>query len=200
MCTRHYHSPCPLSIHRHHRRPNPYPPSSGPCYPLSHSTRWKFSGIIRDLRRGKRAPPLLHPRRPPAPSHPFSTRRYLPRFVREKDEQRYLSLPFLSPDNHPPPGILVYLPSTLPPLCLGASTRIILVAIIRGLTEQTKRVYSPLWPRSCARVPCPPPFARGIIARRYVIITQRFTRYRRFAARARDAIRKIARNRFAANS
>lgn len=26
MCTRHYHSPCPLSIHRHHRRPNPYPP------------------------------------------------------------------------------------------------------------------------------------------------------------------------------
>lgn len=71
MCTRHYHSPCPLSIHRHHRATTALPPlpasatqplsTGGPCYyPLSHSTRWKFSGIIRDLRRGKRAssPPL----------------------------------------------------------------------------------------------------------------------------------------------
>lgn len=43
-----------------------HPPSPSARHPtlvalrrsLSHSTRWKFSGIIRDLRRGKRASPL----------------------------------------------------------------------------------------------------------------------------------------------
>lgn len=37
---------------------HPPSPFSSSC-PLSHSTRWKFSGIIRDLRRGKLHPPPL---------------------------------------------------------------------------------------------------------------------------------------------
>lgn len=77
-------------------------------YPLSHSTRWKFSGIIRDLRRGKRASS-------PPP-------RYLPRFIRDKDEQCCLS--FLPPLPLSPPifrlptiipsGVIVYSPCMVP--------------------------------------------------------------------------------------
>lgn len=57
--------------------PNPVSTTLLPrSYPLSHSTGWKFSGIIRDLRRGP--PPRL------------------PRPAREKDERLHLASTFFS--------------------------------------------------------------------------------------------------------
>lgn len=111
--------------------PPPPPPSAtqplytaGPCYyyPLSHSTRWKFSGIIRDLRRGKRAS-----------SPPLGT--YLGLYARKMNavisRSRFSTML---------PDILVY------------SSSIVSFYILElpdddyrdnpGLTERTKRVYS----------------------------------------------------------
>jgi len=100
-CAAGRHAQCARSITIH---PAHYPSSideptptgslySSRRYPpyLPHSTRWKFSGIIRDLRRGERAgtgtgigaPPLPPSPRPPARAH-------LARFIRVQDEQRYL--------------------------------------------------------------------------------------------------------------
>lgn len=115
MCTRHYHSPWPLSIHRHHRRPNPYSILSAggrPRYPLSHSTRWKFSGIIRDLRQGKRA----RQRSLPAPTRGTYLGLYARKMNSVISRSRFcFCSPFAVPRSTTMilgSGILVYSPST----------------------------------------------------------------------------------------
>lgn len=78
VCTQHYHSPCPLSIHRHHRR-EPTPTASLPVVPGSILLpRIRRDGNLAEsfaiYDGGERA----------------ATRAHLPRFIREQDEQRYL--------------------------------------------------------------------------------------------------------------